>query len=84
MLGVGMRCVQIVKATGVLLFLGWIAGFPFALEHIVTNTPLHLLVGGREYLSFVDYLPLVGVALYGIGHIVEGGRCNAHQKHPLG
>ena len=66
-----MRYPKIIKGIGVLMFFGWVLGFPFFLTNIVTNTPLHLLVGGREYSTFIDYLPFIGVILYGIGHIAE-------------
>lgn len=72
-----MYCLQIIKGIGVFLFLAWIVSFPFFLNDIVTNTPLHLMVGGREFLTFIDYLPLTGAALYGIGHIAEGRRARS-------
>ena len=79
-----MHYFQVIKGIGIFLFLAWVVSFPFFLKNVVTNTPLHLLVGGREYLTFIDYLPLIGTTLYGIGYIAERRRgCRSDHEEPL-
>jgi hypothetical protein len=82
-LGIATRCLQIVKGPGVGLFLIWVAGFLFFVEHVVANTPLHLLAGGGECLTLVDRLFFAGALLCGIGHVAEGRRDpNRDQTRP--